>query len=96
MTTLTTVKMVTTFGYVGYLDRRKQISSKFVKNRRQCLVGLCVIIFRKTKKKKKKLATSIFYSFQPITYTVPYHGVHPVQVYKCTFLSSCTVFFAGY
>ena len=40
--------MVTTFGYVSYLDKRKQISSKFVKNRRQYFVGLCVVVFWKT------------------------------------------------
>ena len=34
MTTLTIVEMVTTFGYVGCLDRRKQISSKFVKKKK--------------------------------------------------------------
>ena len=34
---------------MSYLDKKKQISSKFVKNRRPCLVGLCVIIiFLKT------------------------------------------------
>ena len=44
MTTANTLLLLTAVGYVSYLDKEKQISSKFVENRRPCLVGLCVII----------------------------------------------------
>ena len=62
MTTANTLLLLTAVGYVSYLDKEKQISSKFVENRRPCLVGLCVIIiFLKTNFSLPPVVFDFFY-----------------------------------